>query len=560
MKQSPSTTTNDARSSAKILVVDDEKLIRLTMKARLSRAGYEVVAVGDVNEAVTVLKENPNAFSAIITDIMMGDMDGFVFRDIVRGIDNSMPLFFLTALDPEEGSGFLKKILADPISYYLPKAVETDVLIRRVRQIVASRRVQRFIDQKMEEDRKSMELAAHVQRSLLPIRMIRTRYGFYTTFWHPKDIVSGDLYEAMRFGEHCYLYVLGDIQGHGTSAALAMTAVQSFLKHLASTDDRAFLSPSDIANQMHRFFRASLADVSYMTALICLHDAAKGEVRWITCGAGDIMVFDGGKALQVNPEKRGGMPIGLIRDTVFTKADEVVTPLSPSAVAIAFTDGVLDLTRDRDGLEQLHADALSEICADLADDARKRGALCPLPHKIIAMCAERGYTHFHDDVTALVFGAAQDVDDLYEAAVPLTPEHVDRAAQDIGAWCAERGLPDEFSGRLQLVVEEKLMNIYDHGFDERDRLREAVGLRLRVFSKDAQLAVWDYGTPEPSIEVAAGDASTAFELVNKEMGGRGRGRLIVRELCNGVERNRYGLLNETIYHIPLELKAVSIDD
>ncbi|MBP5542712.1 MAG: response regulator, partial [Kiritimatiellae bacterium] len=96
MKQSPSTTTNDARSSAKILVVDDEKLIRLTMKARLSRAGYEVVAVGDVNEAVTVLKENPNAFSAIITDIMMGDMDGFVFRDIVRGIDNSMPLFFLT--------------------------------------------------------------------------------------------------------------------------------------------------------------------------------------------------------------------------------------------------------------------------------------------------------------------------------------------------------------------------------------------------------------------------------------------------------------------------------
>ena len=560
MNQSPSTTTNDARSSAKILVVDDEKLIRLTMKARLSRAGYEVVAVGDVNEAVTVLKENPNAFSAIITDIMMGDMDGFVFRDIVRGIDNSMPLFFLTALDPEEGSGFLKKILADPISYYLPKAVETDVLIRRVRQIVASRRVQRFIDQKMEEDRKSMELAAHVQRSLLPIRMIRTRYGFYTTFWHPKDIVSGDLYEAMRFGEHCYLYVLGDIQGHGTSAALAMTAVQSFLKHLASADDRALLSPSDIANQMHRFFRASLADVSYMTALICLHDAAKGEVRWITCGAGDIMVFDGGKALKVNPEKRGGMPIGLIRDTVFTKADEVVTPLSPSAVAIAFTDGVLDLTRDRDGLEQLHADALSEICADLADDARKRGALCPLPHKIISMCAERGYTHFHDDVTALVFGAAQDIDGLYEAAVPLTPEHVDRAAQDIGAWCAARGLPDEFSGRLQLVVEEKLMNIYDHGFDERDRLREAVGLRLRVFSKDAQLAVWDYGTPEPSIEVAAGDASTAFELVNKEMGGRGRGRLIVRELCNGVERNRYGSLNETIYHIPLELKAVSIDD
>ena len=36
----------------KILVVDDEKLIRLTMSARLKRVGYEPVAVGTVEDAV----------------------------------------------------------------------------------------------------------------------------------------------------------------------------------------------------------------------------------------------------------------------------------------------------------------------------------------------------------------------------------------------------------------------------------------------------------------------------------------------------------------------------
>ena len=56
---------------------------------------------------------------------------------------------------------------------------------------------------------------------------------------------------------------------------------------------------------------------------------------------------------------------------------------------------------------------------------------------------------------------------------------------------------------------------------------------------------------EPSIAVAAGDASTAFEMANKNMSGRGRGRLMVRELCDGIERNRYMDMNETIYHIPL---------
>ena len=126
-------------SEAKILVVDDEKLIRLTISAKLKRAGYEAVAVETVAEAVEILKKDHSHFGAIISDIVMGTMDGFVFRDIVRGIDKSMPFFFMTALDPEEGSGFLKRIVSDPASYYLPKSVSSDVLVNRVRRVIASR-------------------------------------------------------------------------------------------------------------------------------------------------------------------------------------------------------------------------------------------------------------------------------------------------------------------------------------------------------------------------------------------------------------------------------------
>jgi len=104
---------------------------------------------------------------------------------------------------------------------------------------------------------------------------------------------------------------------------------------------------------------------------------------------------------------------------------------------------------------------------------------------------------------------------------------------------------------VQLVLEEKLMNICDHGFDERDRLHEVASIRLRMRGNNAVLTVWDAGTAEPSIAVVAGDAGTAFELKNQSMSGRGRGRLIVRELCDGVERNCYPPLNETIYHIPV---------
>lgn len=85
---------------SKILVVDDEKLIRLTISAKLKSVGYVPISVGTVEEALSVLREERKSIRAIMTDIMMGDMDGFVFRDIVRGIDSTLPIFFMTALDP----------------------------------------------------------------------------------------------------------------------------------------------------------------------------------------------------------------------------------------------------------------------------------------------------------------------------------------------------------------------------------------------------------------------------------------------------------------------------
>ena len=99
------------------------------------------------------------------------------------------------------------------------------------------------------------------------------------------------------------------------------------------------------------------------------------------------------------------------------------------------------------------------------------------------------------------------------------------------------------------------MNICDHGLDERERLRAVVSVRLKRIRDSAELTVWDAGTPEPSIAVVAGDADTAFEMKNRDFSGRGRGRLIVRELCNGIERNSYPPLNETTYHIPFPKEA-----
>ena len=546
------------KEKTNILVIDDERLIRLMLNAKLKLIGYTAVCVASIPEAVVLLNDGGHKqFKAIITDIMMGDMDGFVFRDIVRGMDESMPIFFMTALDPEEGSGFLKRIMEDSYSFYLPKAIKPDMLLKRVQSIVDSRRVEEFIRAKDAEVMESLTLGAHLQRKMLPPRAKISGAGCYTYWWMPKDVVSGDLLEVLSLPDGAILYILGDIQGHGTSASLSMMAVQSYLKQLPTIENFAGSTPASIANQMHHFFVDNLGSRTYMTALICIHRPDKRVVDWISCGAPDLHVIDprSPHPIEPNPEKRGGMPIGLVPDTVYTEDDVVSTTLSESALCVAFTDGVQDVYRNDKCDDPMPESLLEELQIDLLSEARLKNDMITAPYKFQLACEAYGYPFFADDVTELIFGARLEFPDSLVKSIPVDADVIDREAQEIEHWCSGQGWSQDMITKVELVFEEKMMNLYDHGYDIRDRAGEQAGFRLKKREKYVELTIWDWGTQEPSITVAAGNPELELEIKNREFSSRGRGRLMVRKICCGIERNRFGTLNETIYRIAVDGQA-----
>ena len=163
---------------------------------------------------------------------------------------------------------------------------------------------------------------------------------------------------------------------------------------------------------------------------------------------------------------------------------------------------------------------------------------------ILTRPAVEAEANFGDDVTEVIFGSRLRLDGVFDATVTVNAENIDATARELEAWCTDRGWDPLLTTRIQLVFEEKLMNLHDHGFDYPKRLREAVCVRLRERDRgghrEAELAVWDCGTPDPSLRVAAGSSDVAFDLANQAWSGRGRGRLMVREMCTGIERNRYG--------------------
>jgi len=77
----------------KILLVDDEDIIRLTLQQDLQDEGYAVDTAADGKTAVTMLDKG---YDLIITDLMMEGVDGIALLETARKNDSQQAVFILT--------------------------------------------------------------------------------------------------------------------------------------------------------------------------------------------------------------------------------------------------------------------------------------------------------------------------------------------------------------------------------------------------------------------------------------------------------------------------------
>jgi len=72
-------------ASVRILVVEDEALIRIATVAALEAAGYSVFEASGADEAISLLEADPE-IHVVVTDVHMpGTMDGLRLAHYVRG-------------------------------------------------------------------------------------------------------------------------------------------------------------------------------------------------------------------------------------------------------------------------------------------------------------------------------------------------------------------------------------------------------------------------------------------------------------------------------------------
>ena len=118
---------------AKILVVDDEKLIVKGIRFSLEQDGMEVDCAYDGEEAINLAKQTE--YDVVLLDVMLPKHDGFEVCQAIREF-SEMPIIMLTALDSEDQQ--LKGFGMD-IDDYVTKPFSIPVLLEKVRVILRRR-------------------------------------------------------------------------------------------------------------------------------------------------------------------------------------------------------------------------------------------------------------------------------------------------------------------------------------------------------------------------------------------------------------------------------------
>ncbi len=185
-----------------------------------------------------------------------------------------------------------------------------------------------------QEQEVAMRLARQVQQSYYRATASVRGYDI-AGFASPADETGGDYFDFVKLSDGSLALAIGDVSGHGISAALIMAETRAYLRSYAGT----CCDVGDLLTNVNRALAQDLDQGRFVTLLIVCLDSVNKVVTFSGAGhePGYLLNPSGGI---IQEFESAGPPLGLISDVVYPSSKPVTLHKDQSILLL--TDGITD--------------------------------------------------------------------------------------------------------------------------------------------------------------------------------------------------------------------------
>jgi sigma-B regulation protein RsbU (phosphoserine phosphatase) len=398
-------------ATGRLLVVDDDENNRDMLSRRLRRRGFDVGVACDGRDALQSIDRED--FDLVLLDVEMPGLSGF---DVLRQLRLShaatrLPIIIATARTDRND---IVEALGLGANDYVTKPIDFDVVVARVdTQLSHKRAVDRILaleadlrqrNQQLEQAntrmKRSLELAAAMQHSLLPVAAAPMPGIRFAWKFNPCDELGGDIFNVFPIGSrHVGVYLL-DVSGHGVPAALLSVTLSRLLdpapghRSIVCTtgpDGVEPRPPNEVAGELNLRFPMDSRLGQYFTLFYGVLDVTTRQLRYVSAGHPPALLLAEGKPPAYLDAE--GFAVGWFPEASF---DEHTLNLAVGDRLVIYSDGVIETMSPTQ--EFFGKDRLTDAC--------QSGRCVPLDgclaHLMQSVDSFRSSAAVLDDVSALM--------------------------------------------------------------------------------------------------------------------------------------------------------------
>ncbi len=196
-----------------------------------------------------------------------------------------------------------------------------------------------------------LEFLQNVQKALLPQQIPAVPDMEIAVFSRPAQIVGGDYFDFFKYRDGAQGLAIADAMGHGVSASMLMTSMQTALRTLVPEND----SPAEVLQRINRLFLHNVDFPTFVTTYLGRFEPSTHVFTYSNAGHNPPLLYRK-QQKDITWLRPTGAAIGLVEE--YTIGLGAVS-LCSGDILLLYTDGVTEAINTRE--EDFQVDRLAAL-------------------------------------------------------------------------------------------------------------------------------------------------------------------------------------------------------